>query len=362
MTMAGLVDSTLREGVQAPGCGELTPDQKATIVAALAKVGVGELELGHAVAEQRFGSGELATLLEVAARVAPGVRRAVWCRARRDDIEAAAALGPDVVSVALPVSDRHLTTRLGRDRSWALRQVGVLVDVARSAGVGYFSLGLEDATRADVGFLRDVAAAADWAGVDRLRFADTVGIAPPESVTGLISELSRYYAGEIGVHLHNDFGMATAGAIEAIRAGAAWVDVSLLGWGERAGISRLEEVCAWLAFQGGGGYDVRAAKEIALQVAAWIGAPVPANAPVIGSDIFTCESGLHVAGLAADPATYEPYPPEAVGAVRSLRLGRLSGRSAVRALLGDSVGDLTEAAARIRAAAGQHPIVDPAGD
>lgn len=359
--MPGLIDTTLREGAQAP-VPYLTGEQKVRIVRALTRIGVAEIELGHAVAEPSYAAESLAELLEVAG-AASGVRRAIWCRARSKDVETAAALGPDAISFALPVSDRHLVHRLRRDRVWALDQVTDLVDVARACGVSYVSVGLEDATRADVGFLRDVAAAADWAGADRVRIADTVGIASPELVSGLVQELSQVYSGEIGVHLHNDFGMATANSIAALQSGAGWVDVSLLGLGERAGIARLEEVCGWLRVQCGQSYDLRCAREIALDLAQWVGRPVPVQAPLIGTDIFVVESGLHVASLVKDPQTYEPYPPEMVGATRSLRLGRHSGRAAVAALVPDSGDDLTATTARIRAAAAaqQHALDSATG-
>lgn len=330
--MGHLVDTTLREGAQAP-TRYLTARQQADVVRGLARIGVGEIELGHAVAERHYGSGALPELLRIAAEEAPEAGRAVWCRAKDADIRAAAELGPEVVSFALPVSDRHLTGRLGKSRAWALDQVGHLVDVARSAGVAWVSIGLEDASRAEPAFLRDVAEAAGWAGADRVRVADTVGIATPQQVTSLVTEVRRVYGGEIGVHLHNDFGMATAGAIAALTAGADWADVSVLGLGERSGISRLEEVCGWLALQSGQRYDLRAVRELAERVAGWVGRPIAVDAPLLGRDIFTCESGLHVAGIAADPATYEPYDPSRVGAERSLRLGRHSGRSAVAALM-----------------------------
>ena len=348
--MAGLIDTTLREGAQAP-VRYLSSEQKAEVVRALARIGIAELELGHAVAELSYGPEPLAELMEIAAEAAPAVRRAVWCRARPEDIETAAALEPDVVSFALPVSDRHLATRLGRSRTWAIDQVTELVDVARTCGVSYLSIGLEDATRADLGFLREVAAAADWAGADRIRIADTVGVASPEAISVLVGEVGAVYAGEIGVHLHNDFGMATAGAISAIGAGAGWADVSLLGLGERAGIARLEEVCGWLTLHGDADYDLHAIRDLSHRLADWIDRPVPAQAPLIGTDIFTAESGLHVAGLVRDPGSYEPYAPETVGATRTLRLGRNSGRAAVAALLPDLGDDLTATVARIRATA-----------
>lgn len=347
-----LIDTTLREGAQAP-VRYLTTAQKIDLIHTMAAIGIEEIELGHAVTELAYGAEPLSELMDAAADHAPQMRRAIWCRARREDIEFAASLGPEVISFALPVSDRHLVRRLGRNRLWALDQVAELTKIAHDAGAPYVSVGLEDATRADFGFLQDVAGTAAWAEADRLRLADTVGVASPSLITGLIAELATSFAGDIGVHLHNDFGMATANSIAALQGGAAWADVSLLGMGERAGIARLEEVLGWLSLQTSSNYDLYAACQAAARYASWIEQPIPQNAPVIGTDIFTCESGLHVAGIATDPGTYEPYPPEAVGATRHLRLGRHSGRSAVAALLPERQDDLTSATAEVRAQAAQ---------
>jgi homocitrate synthase NifV len=350
--MPRLVDSTLREGSQAP-VAYLTTDQKRDVLAGLLRIGVEEIELGHIVTESAYRPEPLADLLELAAELGPGVRRAVWCRARPDDIEAAAALGPDVVSFALPVSDLHLTRRLRKSRGWALEQVGRLVAVARAAGVGYVSMGLEDATRADPDFIDQVVEAADAAGADRVRIADTVGIAEPGEITRLVGRVRAGFRGEIGVHIHDDFGMATAGAVAALQAGADWADVSLGGLGERAGIARTEEVVAWLVTRRGAHYDPLAARQSALRLMGWVGRVVQSNAPVIGPEVFACESGLHLAALAVDPATYEPFPPELVGAERLWRLGQGAGRAAVAALLPGAGLDPTEAASRVRHAAVQ---------
>lgn len=371
-SVPGLIDSTLREGSQAP-VTYLTAPQRLALLARVLRIGVEEVELGHAVAEPAYDPGPLADLLQLAAQLRPGVRRAVWCRARGDDVEAAAALGPDVVSFALPVSDLHLTARLRKTRAWAVDEVGRLVALARAAGVGYVSVGLEDATRADPDHLDRVVAAADAAGADRVRVADTVGVAEPGELVRLVERVRAGFRGEVGVHVHDDFGMATAGAVAALAAGADWADVSLTGLGERAGISRTEEVAAWLVARRDAGYDLVAARDAALALTAWVGRVVPPHAPVIGAEVFACESGLHLAGLVADPATYEPYPPELVGAERIWRLGRGSGRAAVAALAphvsdpttgpttdpatGRTTGlaaDLTAAAATVRRAADLH--------
>lgn len=347
--MPGLIDTTLREGAQAP-VGYLDPGQQQEVLAGVLRIGVEEVEIGHTVAEGAYDPEPVADLLVLARELDPGVRRALWCRARADDIRAAAALRPDVVSFALPVSDLHLSRRLGRSHDWALAQVGRLVGIARDAGVGYLSVGCEDASRADPGFLAAVLRAARTAGADRVRLADTVGIAEPGEVVALVELARRWFDGDVGVHLHDDFGMATAGAVAALQTGADWADVSLTGLGERAGISRTEEVAGWYVARCGADYDLRAARDLARRLAGWVGRPVPPQAPVVGTDLFTCESGLHLAGLVADPATYEPYPPDLVGATRAWRLGRGAGRAAVAGLIGAD-GEPVAVTARVRRAA-----------
>ena len=345
-----LIDTTLREGSQAL-VRYLTDDQRQALLAGLLRIGVEEIELGHAVAESAYDPEPLADLIDLAADLAPDTRRAVWCRARRDDILAAAELEPDVVSFALPVSDLHLERRLGRGREWALAQPAQLTELARRSGVEYVSIGLEDATRADPDFLDQVVAAVAAAGADRVRIADTVGICHPGELTTLVKRVRRSFPGEIAVHLHDDFGMASGSAVAALQAGADWADVSVTGLGERAGIARTEEVAGWLAIRGGADYDLLAARQVAHQVAGWVGREIADHAPVVGEKLFACESGLHLAGLARDPATYEPYPPDLVGASRQWQRGRGAGREAVAALAPDLDHNVVEATARVRRAA-----------
>jgi homocitrate synthase NifV len=343
--VARLIDSTLREGEQTPGV-YLRLDQRLAIVAGLAQAGVDEIELGHAV-----GDPDLAALLAGARRAAPAARLALWCRALAPDIAAGCAHRPDVLAMSLPVSDLHLERRLGRSRAWLLNQIGLAAELARGAGAGCLSLGLEDATRAAPELLEAVCQRAADAGLDRLRLADTVGVATPGSLTRLLRRCRRHFHGQLGVHTHNDFGMATANAVAAIEAGADWVDVTVLGLGERAGNARLEEVVGWLALAADDArYDLGAVIRLCRRVAAWTGRGIVGHQPLLGEGLFTCESGLHVDGLSKDPRTYEPYAPSAVGAVRRLWVGQHAGRGAVRRRLAELGVALSPAAATALAA------------
>ncbi|MCX5876699.1 MAG: pyruvate carboxyltransferase [Deltaproteobacteria bacterium] len=319
----GLVDSTLREGSQTVGVA-FTLEQKVAIARYLARVGVEEVEVGIASPLERELPGLVARC-----RSEAGVRRlGLWCRCREEDIACALRLGPDVLSLSVPVSDLHIKVKLGLDRVAVAKMVAKSIAKARAA-VPYVSLGLEDATRADSAFLREIIAVACASGVDRIRIADTVGVATPGGIATLVRELHHDFAVEIGVHMHNDFGMATANAIAALEAGAHWADVTVLGLGERAGNSRLEEVAGYLALQGDRPYDTTLFPNLASLAADCSGRKIEPHQPVIGAGIFACETGLHLAGLAKDPRTYEPYEPILVGARRQLSYGAKVGKQGV---------------------------------
>lgn len=316
----GLVDSTLREGSQTVGVA-FTLEQKVALARQLARVGVEEVEVGIASPLDK----ELPALV-ARCRGEAGVKRlSLWCRCREEDIACALRLAPEVLSLSVPASDLHIGVKLGLGRPAVLAMVAKAVAGAR-AGVPYLSLGLEDATRAEPAFLREIVRVACESGVDRIRIADTVGVATPGSIGALVRELRSNFAVEIGVHMHNDFGMATANAVAALEAGAHWADVTVLGLGERAGNSRLEEVAGYLALQGGRPYATTLFPGLARLAADCAGRTIEPHRPVIGAGIFACETGLHLAGLAKDPRTYEPYAPDLVGKERKLIYGEKIGR------------------------------------
>lgn len=324
--MLGLIDTTLREGAQTPGVLFSLP-QKIAIAQALATMGIEELELGVATRQD----AELPTLLAACRDLAYCPRLALWCRCQSADIELAASLRPDVLSLSLPASDLHIMTRLRKDHAWVLAKLQESVTLAKGLGIKRLSLGIEDSSRANPEFLADLIAAAVEVGVQRIRLADTVGIMTPQETSALIGAYrQKYPALELAFHGHNDFGMSTANAWSALEAGAEWADVTVLGLGERAGCARLEELVGMLTLvKGQKRYRVDRLPALCTLVAAAAGRTIAANHPLVGSAIFTCESGLHVHGLLADPASYEPFPPERVKSRRTMLLGAKSGGQAV---------------------------------
>lgn len=324
--MKGLVDSTLREGEQSPGV-HFSLDDKMMITGLLDRLGIEEIELGIATPFDR----ELPQLIQYCRRTVSGARLSLWCRCRPVDISYAANLEPDVLSLSIPASDLHLKDKLGKSRSWALTTLTDSITLAQSLGFAVISLGLEDAFRADRDFLLDLCREAARAGTARIRLADTVGTASPAEVTALVRELCRQIPIEIGIHAHNDFGMATANGIAALEAGAHWADATVLGLGERAGNSRLEEMAGYLALkESRRPYRTEYLRPLCQKVARAAARPVPPHHPVVGEAVFTSETGLHLQGLTRNPATYEPFDPQRVGGRRRLLVGSKAGKRAVR--------------------------------
>lgn len=321
--MKGLIDSTLREGQQTVGV-LFSQKQKEQIFCHLLEIGIEEIEMGVV---SRLDPDLPDLLRKCRGR---GPRLALWSRCRSADISLAASLDPDVLSLSIPVSDRHIRQKLGRQRDWVLETTRESITQARDLGIRLVSLGLEDATRAAPNFVEEAAGVAAEAGAGRIRLADTVGIAGPQEIAALVGWCKSASALEIGVHTHNDFGMATANVIAAFDAGADWADVTVLGLGERAGNARLEEVAAYLSLRRGRTYRLEAIPHLCRMVASETNRTIDRHQPVIGPDIFACETGLHLQGLARDPATYEPYPPEVIGARRHLLYGSKVGRRAIR--------------------------------
>ncbi len=319
--MKGLIDSTLREGSQMVGVN-FQLFEKIAIIRALDRIGIEEIEVGIATALDH----DLPELFRRCRGAGVKARLALWSRCRTEDIEQAGTLKPDVLALSIPGSDLHIEKKLGRDRAWVLDRITNGLAQARALGLPFLSLGIEDATRTDPVFLEEIIITAQRAGVDRIRLADTVGIATPLDLSRLLRDLDAKFHISLGVHCHNDFGMASANTVTALESGADWADVTIYGIGERAGNARLEEVAAYQVLQRGHHYELREMKELVGLVAGCCGKSIDPHHPVVGEKIFQCETGLHLQGLEVDTATYEAYPPEVVGAERKLLYGHKIGR------------------------------------
>ena len=232
--MATINDTTLRDGEQTAGVA-FTTQEKIAIAHALDKMGVPEMEIGIPV----MGLAEIDVIRTIAS-LGLTAKLMVWGRMCQEDVDAAACCDVGFVNLSMPVSDIHLNNKLRRDRAWALEQIKRYIPAALDHGMEV-SIGCEDSSRADMGFLCQVVETAQRAGARRMRFADTLGVLDPFTTWRKIHELSLNTDMEIEIHSHNDLGLATANTLAALNAGATHANTTVNGLGERAGNAPLEE-------------------------------------------------------------------------------------------------------------------------
>jgi homocitrate synthase len=201
--------------------------------------------------------------------------------------------------------------------------------------------------------------------VDRVGVADTVGIADPLGTHQLISSLRRAVDCDIEFHGHNDSGCAIANALCALQAGATHIDTTVLGIGERNGITSLGGLIARLYTLDPElvrKYDLPLLREIEILVAGKVGVDVPFNTPITGRTAFHHKAGVHTNAVLRNPTSYEAINPADFGLDRSIDLAhRLVGWNAVRdraAALGLALDEavLREATLEIKALADERRI------
>jgi isopropylmalate/homocitrate/citramalate synthase len=317
-------DTTLRDGEQTVGV-VLSPQQKLEIARKLDELGVSRIEAGFPKVSPE--DAEAIQLMQKA-----DLKAELWgfSRAVRGDVEELVRLGLRASVIESPTSDIKLKA-YGLSREDVLKRIVDAVSFAKHNGitVAYFAV---DGTRTGLDFLKKVYLAALEAGASEIVVVDTIGACGPEAVEILVREVCKWVGPGIPVHYHghNDFGLATACAVAAVRGGASWIQGTINGMGERAGNADIGEIALALRCL----YDVPVAldltkvREVSEVVCKAAGYTLEAWRPLVGENLFMRESGA-VASQFHIPEAIEPYSSELVNARRSIVLGKKSGLDSI---------------------------------
>jgi len=336
----GFYDTTLRDGEQTVGV-VLDPEQKLELARGLDELGIERIEAGFPrVSDDDWRAVELIS--------GAGLNAEIWgfSRAVPADVEALVELGVEASVIESPISDLKLEA-LGVSREKMLQRITDAIANAVEHGIHVAFFGV-DSTRAAPDFYAEVYRAAVQAGAREVVVVDTIGIATPEAAEFLVRQTREWVGADVPVHWHghNDFGLATACSLAAVKGGATWIQGTINGMGERAGNANLPEVA--LALRGLYGVETRLRLERVRAFAARLrelsGYELEPFKPFVGENLFTRESGA-VASQFHDPPAIEPYSADVVGAERRIVLGKKSGLDSIRikaAELGLDLDDETQ--------------------
>jgi len=333
----GLYDTTLRDGEQTVGV-VLDPDQKLEIATLLDGLGVDRIEAGF----PRVSDDDWQAVAQIAAA---NLNAEIWgfSRAVPADLEALVELGVRYSVIESPISDLKLDA-IGVPREKMLERITSAMRFAAENGIHAAFFGV-DSTRAQPDFYEQVYKSAVEAGAQEVAVVDTLGIASPEAVADLVGRTVEWVGPDVPVHFHghNDFGLATAAAVAAVRAGARWVHGTINGMGERAGNANLGEVALTLHALYGveSNLKLERAREVSERVRELSGYALEPWKPLTGETLFRRESGA-VASQFHDPPSIEPYSSELVAAERGIVLGKKSGLDSIRIKAEELALDLPE--------------------
>lgn len=229
-----IVDTTLRDGEQSAGRA-FSIDEKIEIAKYMDENNIYQIEAGIPA----MGDLEKECIKRIL-DVRKNSLISTWNRMHKNDILNSMDCKPDIIHISVPTSDIQIYSNLGRDKIWIEENLRECVYIAKDKGYEV-TIGFEDASRADINYLINLCEIVKEFDVKRIRYADTVGILMPSTVSKAVKEIIDTTGMEVEIHAHNDFGMAIPISLEAVKSGAKYVDCTLDGIGERAGNCNLQE-------------------------------------------------------------------------------------------------------------------------
>ena len=319
----GIIDTTLREGAQYR-YSSFTLPQQILIVKLLSKIGVDRIEVGNPVID------EVRKIIIKLVQIPQRSPLISHVRNRLSDITLAIACGVEGINILCTVDPARLKAmHLDLKEYLEILKTNVLKLKENKLEV---RISVEDFFQANEDMAIKVFQLGQKLKVDRIGIADTLGVAMSWDVEKKLIRLRKIISADIEVHFHNDLGQANSNALSAIKSGANWVDTTLLGIGERSGITALSTFLAALYI-----FDHEISKRYRLQyvteaentLAGMIGKEVPFNLLTNRENGFAHKAGIHLHALVNfGPSTYEPMSPGVFGNVRQLVYGsEISGKT-----------------------------------
>ncbi len=325
-------DTSLRDGEQVNGVRYM-PRQKVEIAMLLDKVGIESIDAGFAATSEE----EREAIRMIADR---GLKMRIMsmCRVVKADIDYAYKSHANGVILFIPGSDIHIRAKFGTDimvqREKLVQNAVDAIKYAKDLGL-FVEFGVEDSTRTEMNILLEILQKAEEVGADLLGTTDTIGCLPPEKTYDFIKKVVDNTNKPVGVHCHNDLGLATANTLAGLRAGAGYCSPTVNGIGERAGNAALEEVLMGLKVLYGMDmkYDLSVLGELCDTVQRYSKIKMDNMKPIIGENAYTHESGIHIHGMIKDVNTYEVFNPEIVGRERVYAIGKHIGKHTIAYIL-----------------------------
>lgn len=356
-----IIDSTLREGEQFARTNFAT-GQKIEIALALDDFGIEYLELmSPAASPNCYRDAKIIAGLGLRARILTHTRCSM------EDARLALDTGVSGIDVLFGTSSLLRDFSHGKSIEQIIEAAREVISFIRGQGVEV-RFSSEDSFRSNEEDLLRIYQAVDGLQVNRVGIADTVGVATPRQVFALVSEIRRHVRCDIEFHGHNDAGCAIANAFEALDAGATHIDTTVLGIGERNGITplggflaRMYTVDRELVRK----YKLKDLPKLDRMVAGMVGIDIPFNNYITGETAFNHKAGIHTKAMLNNPECYEIIDPADFGLRREILVGhKLTGKHAVAhraAELGLHFGEieLREVTAEIKRLADAGPLSEP---
>jgi len=365
-----ILDSTLREGTQTPGV-IFSAEESKTLAEKLYFV---LKNRGHKGSFIEIGHPYNPVLRPQVERVASHFKERGYddvtlvghCRTLRRDVDMAWKIMEKLkhpgVCVYMSISEKHLSLKVEKSYGQALRTIEDVVWYCKyELGFPTVAYTAEDATSTPLERLIEVANVVRDAGADIYRVADTKGQMLPSSFGKLIKGLVKNTDIPLDVHCHNDLHFAIANSLAGLEAGATGVHTTVLGLGERAGITPFSGLVAVL--EEGYGIDTKVNKEKLYGLGKYVSAiseiRIPPKEPVIGENIPIHKAGPHQKSVIKDPSTYEPFKPEDYGRKREFEIGPMVSKELVKIMFdvdGEQANKIAERLRHYSAEKGGRPL------